>query len=91
MMRPSGRAFTEVGDAPGFVLAVVDHDGSGLLRRDLRGCLGSSWEGFIAAMAPLVRLGVKIMPAQQCSLFTYRGLKISPTQSVPLAHSARAL
>src|SRR6201987_4077026 len=32
-----------LGDAPGFVLAVVDHDGSGLLRRDLGGCLGSSW------------------------------------------------
>jgi putative transposase len=31
-----------LGDPPGSVVAVVSHDGSGLLRRDPGGCLGSS-------------------------------------------------
>lgn len=38
------RRLTGLGNPPGPVVAVVDHDGSGLLRRDPGGCLGPSWQ-----------------------------------------------
>ena len=42
-----------LGDPPSFVMAVVDpHDGSGLLRRDLGGCLGSVMVGRKSSTPP---------------------------------------